>query len=64
VQLQVRKECENKGRWFYTCQVDSKDDEKGKLERCDFFLWAEDAQLRKEDNVPDSPTAARPDVAR
>ncbi|KAI1415979.1 hypothetical protein F5Y13DRAFT_155802 [Hypoxylon sp. FL1857] len=42
VLLQVRKDTPNKGRSFYTCQKD-----KDKKNKCDFFLWAEDAYERE-----------------
>ncbi|OTB06622.1 hypothetical protein M426DRAFT_318678 [Hypoxylon sp. CI-4A] len=38
VQFTVRKDTKNKGRSFYTCQKD-----KDKKNKCDFFLWSEDA---------------------
>lgn len=40
--LQVKKDTPNKGRSFYTCQKD-----KDKKNKCDFFLWAEDAHERE-----------------
>ncbi|KAM0807158.1 hypothetical protein AB5N19_07497 [Seiridium cardinale] len=48
VQFQVRRESTNKGRWFYTCQVDRTKGKSGEPTRCDFFLWADDARLREE----------------
>ncbi|KAI1764791.1 hypothetical protein GGR53DRAFT_300396 [Hypoxylon sp. FL1150] len=42
VRLIVRKESANKGRAFYTCQKDRE-----KKNKCDFFLWAEDANERE-----------------
>ncbi|OTA53626.1 hypothetical protein K449DRAFT_209039 [Hypoxylon sp. EC38] len=42
VLLQVKKDTPNKGRSFYTCQKD-----KDKKNKCDFFLWAEDAYERE-----------------
>lgn len=39
--FKVKKEGKNQGRWFYTCQNQQ-------TERCDFFLWDEDAKLREE----------------
>ncbi|KAI1395499.1 hypothetical protein F4819DRAFT_187976 [Hypoxylon fuscum] len=42
VRLQVRKDTPNKGRAFYTCQKD-----RDKKNKCDFFLWAEDAHERE-----------------
>ncbi|ETS86650.1 hypothetical protein PFICI_00478 [Pestalotiopsis fici W106-1] len=48
VQFQVRRESKNKGRWFYTCQIDRTKGKTGEPRKCDFFLWAEDARLREE----------------
>ena len=42
LQLTVRRETENKGRSFYTCQKD-----KDKDNKCGFFLWSEDARKRE-----------------
>ncbi|KAI4863716.1 hypothetical protein F4820DRAFT_425980 [Hypoxylon rubiginosum] len=42
VRLVVRKDTPNKGRSFYTCQKDRE-----KANKCDFFLWAEDASERE-----------------
>ncbi|KAI1779940.1 hypothetical protein F4818DRAFT_159763 [Hypoxylon cercidicola] len=42
VRLLVRKDTPNKGRAFYTCQKD-----RDKANKCDFFLWAEDASERE-----------------
>lgn len=39
--FKVKKEGNNKGRWFYTCQHPQP-------KRCDFFLWDEDAKPREE----------------
>ncbi|KIW92372.1 uncharacterized protein Z519_07356 [Cladophialophora bantiana CBS 173.52] len=39
--FQVKKKCKNHGRWFYTCQ-------KPRPERCDFFIWNDDAKIREE----------------
>ena len=39
--FKVKKEGKNQGRWFYTCQ-------NAEPERCDFFLWDEDAKPREE----------------
>ncbi|KAK5690673.1 hypothetical protein LTR17_025888 [Elasticomyces elasticus] len=39
--FQVKKESKNKGRWFYTCQMQEP-------KRCGFFLWDEDAKPRME----------------
>ncbi|KAI1143558.1 hypothetical protein F5Y05DRAFT_157481 [Hypoxylon sp. FL0543] len=46
VLLQVKKDSRNKGRSFYTCQKD-----KDKKNKCDFFLWAEDAYEREVGSV-------------
>ncbi|KAH6648292.1 hypothetical protein BKA67DRAFT_574303 [Truncatella angustata] len=51
VQFQVKRESRNKGRWFYTCQVDRTKGKTGEPARCDFFLWADDARLREEGAV-------------
>ncbi|EME87318.1 uncharacterized protein MYCFIDRAFT_209476 [Pseudocercospora fijiensis CIRAD86] len=40
--FKVKKEGKNKDRWFYTCQQPS-----DSAQRCDFFLWNEDAKLRE-----------------
>ncbi|KAJ5930046.1 hypothetical protein N7466_005539 [Penicillium verhagenii] len=40
IRFQVKKEGPNKGRWFYTCQ-------KLPNQRCKFFLWNEDAEVRE-----------------
>ncbi|KAF7186840.1 hypothetical protein HII31_11800 [Pseudocercospora fuligena] len=40
--FKVKKEGKNKDRWFYTCQQPSES-----AQRCDFFLWNEDAKLRE-----------------
>lgn len=48
MQFQVRRESKNKGRWFYTCQKDRTKGAAGHPDKCDFFLWAEDARLREE----------------
>ncbi|KXS94393.1 hypothetical protein AC578_7799 [Pseudocercospora eumusae] len=40
--FKVKKEGKNKDRWFYTCQQPSESPQ-----RCDFFLWNEDAVLRE-----------------
>ncbi|KAJ4372323.1 hypothetical protein N0V83_004097 [Neocucurbitaria cava] len=40
VHLQVKKNNENKGKWFRTCQ-------KSEGERCGFFLWDDHAQPRE-----------------
>ncbi|KXT11525.1 hypothetical protein AC579_6583 [Pseudocercospora musae] len=40
--FKVKKEGKNKDRWFYTCQQPSES-----AQRCDFFLWNEDARLRE-----------------
>ncbi|KAM0715030.1 hypothetical protein Q7P37_009495 [Cladosporium fusiforme] len=42
--FKVKKEGKNQGRWFYTCQNQQP-------QRCDFFLWDEDAKLREEGAV-------------
>ncbi|KAI1082797.1 hypothetical protein F5B20DRAFT_530372 [Whalleya microplaca] len=42
VQFQVKKDTANRGRSFYRCQR-----ERGKGNKCDFFLWTEDARLRE-----------------
>lgn len=42
--FKVKKEGQNQGRWFYTCQ-------KADPDRCGFFLWNEDAQVREEGAV-------------
>lgn len=42
--FKVKKEGKNQGRWFYTCQNQQ-------AQRCDFFLWDEDAKLREEGAV-------------
>ncbi|KAL7629385.1 hypothetical protein AAE478_000905 [Parahypoxylon ruwenzoriense] len=42
VLLQVKKDTANKGRSFYTCQKD-----RGRENRCNFFLWAEEASMRE-----------------
>ncbi|KAI0013447.1 hypothetical protein F4779DRAFT_563657 [Xylariaceae sp. FL0662B] len=42
VQFQVKKDTPNRGRSFYTCQK-----ERGKGNKCDFFLWTEDARARE-----------------
>ncbi|KAI1096271.1 hypothetical protein F5B19DRAFT_227471 [Rostrohypoxylon terebratum] len=42
VQLTVTRETANKGRSFYTCQKD-----KNKQNKCNFFLWSEDAHERE-----------------
>ncbi|KAI1208860.1 uncharacterized protein F4807DRAFT_429759 [Annulohypoxylon truncatum] len=42
VQFTVRRDTANKGRSFYTCQKD-----KDKKNKCDFFLWTEDAHERE-----------------
>lgn len=42
--FKVKKEGKNQGRWFYTCQNQQH-------QRCDFFLWDEDAKLREEGAV-------------
>ncbi|KAI1105263.1 hypothetical protein F4804DRAFT_144520 [Jackrogersella minutella] len=46
VQFQVKKDNANKGRTFYTCQKD-----RDKKNKCDFFLWAEDAYSREVGSV-------------
>ncbi|KAF1825914.1 uncharacterized protein K489DRAFT_406721 [Dissoconium aciculare CBS 342.82] len=38
--FKVKKEGTNKGRWFYTCQLDAD-------KRCGFFLWDEEAKPRE-----------------
>lgn len=38
--FKVKKEGPNKGRWFYTCQLDAD-------KRCGFFLWHEEAKPRE-----------------
>ncbi|KAJ5538629.1 hypothetical protein N7494_008108 [Penicillium frequentans] len=40
IRFQVKKEGPNRGRWFYTCQ-------KPQGQRCTFFLWNEDAEIRE-----------------
>ncbi|KAJ5639252.1 uncharacterized protein N7484_007114 [Penicillium longicatenatum] len=40
VRFQVKKEGPNRGRWFYTCH-------KPQGQRCTFFLWNEEAELRE-----------------
>ncbi|KAI1385097.1 uncharacterized protein F4822DRAFT_417290 [Hypoxylon trugodes] len=42
VQFTVRKNTPNKGRVFYICQKD-----RDKKNKCDFFLWSEDAHERE-----------------
>ncbi|KAF7531167.1 hypothetical protein G7054_g9132 [Neopestalotiopsis clavispora] len=56
VQFQVRRESKNKGRWFYTCPVDRTKGKTGEPQKCDFFLWAEDARLREEGAVLNNST--------
>lgn len=56
VQHQVRRDTPNKGRWFYTCQLQPPKGERGKPENCGFFLWAEDARLREEGAVLNNST--------
>ncbi|KAI0022243.1 hypothetical protein F4780DRAFT_777949 [Xylariomycetidae sp. FL0641] len=46
VLLTVKRDTPNRGRTFFTCQND-----RGKKNKCDFFLWSEDAHLRKEGAV-------------
>lgn len=41
--MSVKKEGNNKGRFFYTCQR-----QLGDPGKCDFFLWESDAQVREE----------------
>ncbi|KAI1490381.1 hypothetical protein F5X96DRAFT_669733 [Biscogniauxia mediterranea] len=41
-QFTVKRDTENRGRTFYTCQH-----ERGKENKCDFWLWAEDARPRE-----------------
>ncbi|ORY66397.1 uncharacterized protein BCR38DRAFT_430160 [Pseudomassariella vexata] len=48
IQFQVKRETNNKGRWFYTCQKDRTRGRAGSPEKCNFFLWAEDARPREE----------------
>ncbi|KAJ6114529.1 hypothetical protein N7486_000307 [Penicillium sp. IBT 16267x] len=40
IRFQVKKEGPNRGRWFYTCQ-------KPQNQRCTFFLWNEEAEIRE-----------------
>jgi hypothetical protein len=61
LQLQVKRETPNKGRMFYTCQKDRK-----KSNKCNFFLWTEDARAREVGAVlsnsrsePQTPTTQR-----
>ncbi|KAI0176238.1 hypothetical protein GGR52DRAFT_571205 [Hypoxylon sp. FL1284] len=42
IRLIVRKDTPNKGRAFYTCQKNRE-----KANKCDFFLWAEEATQRE-----------------
>ncbi|KAI1499147.1 hypothetical protein F5X99DRAFT_292849 [Biscogniauxia marginata] len=42
VQFTARRDTKNRGRTFYTCQL-----ERGKGNKCDFFLWSEDARARE-----------------
>ncbi|KAI1844285.1 hypothetical protein JX266_009576 [Neoarthrinium moseri] len=51
IQFQVKKKTKNKGRWFYTCQVDKTKGKTGEPQNCGFFLWAENARLREEGAV-------------
>lgn len=51
VQFQVKRDSPNKGRWFYTCQIDRTKGKTGEPERCDFFLWSDDARVREEGAV-------------
>ncbi|KAI0125980.1 hypothetical protein BJ170DRAFT_633328 [Xylariales sp. AK1849] len=51
IQFQVKRDSKNKGRWFYACQIDRTKGKPGQPERCDFFLWAEDARKREEGAV-------------
>lgn len=46
MQFTVRRETKNKGRSFYSCQ---KKGDRGN--KCDFFLWSEDARQREVDAV-------------
>ncbi|XXG94608.1 hypothetical protein Hte_000865 [Hypoxylon texense] len=46
IRLIVKKDTPNKGRSFYTCQKD-----RDKANKCDFFLWAEDASEREVGSV-------------
>ncbi|KAI1640325.1 hypothetical protein F4809DRAFT_481558 [Biscogniauxia mediterranea] len=41
-QFTVKRDTENRGRTFYTCQH-----ERGKENKCDFWLWAEEARARE-----------------
>ncbi|TPX16612.1 uncharacterized protein E0L32_003553, partial [Thyridium curvatum] len=41
LRLQVKKQGANKGRWFYTCQRERRD-------QCGFFLWEDAARAREE----------------
>jgi GRF zinc finger len=42
--FQTKNGGKNHGRWFYTCQ-------KPQHQRCNFFLWADDAKVREESAV-------------
>ncbi|CAO2656873.1 Nn.00g056760.m01.CDS01 [Neocucurbitaria sp. VM-36] len=59
VHLQVKKNNENKGKWFRTCQ-------KSEGERCGFFLWDDHAQPREAaalaNNSRTEPDRAHPNV--
>ncbi|KAF2705133.1 hypothetical protein K504DRAFT_352139, partial [Pleomassaria siparia CBS 279.74] len=43
IHFQTKKEGQNKGRWFYSCQRAQSD-----KSRCKFFLWDDDAKPREE----------------
>ncbi|KAI0851373.1 hypothetical protein F5Y00DRAFT_8114 [Daldinia vernicosa] len=46
VQYLAKRETANKGRSFYACKKD-----RNKENKCNFFLWTEDAHVREVDNV-------------
>lgn len=55
VQFQVKRDSPNRGRWFYTCQIDRTKGKTGEPAKCDFFLWAEEARLREEGSMRSDP---------
>ncbi|KAL2000403.1 hypothetical protein VTN02DRAFT_3168 [Thermoascus thermophilus] len=54
--FETKKPGKNQGKWFYTCQ-------KPQGERCNFFLWADDAKVR-EKTVLLANAQSEPDVHR
>ncbi|KAL2144775.1 hypothetical protein VTI28DRAFT_8537 [Corynascus sepedonium] len=55
--LQVKKEGNNKGRWFYTCQ-------KPRGEQCGFFMWENVAKAREQSARNEASVFNRPPPAQ